>query len=125
MLRIATLSTWITLMLPITRPLLAQGMPRAWEGSFDACLPMELVLEFEEDDTLDLQVTHEPNLAAIDAALAAGGNADATTMALEGLNHLFQPVTRGTVEEYAQITRTFDTGALQVISDWIRAHAGL
>ena len=74
---------------------------------------------------LDLQVPAEANLAAIRAALERGGNRDVTTAALPGLNHLFQPAQRGLMEEYSLIETTFDPDALDRISDWLRARAGV
>jgi pimeloyl-ACP methyl ester carboxylesterase len=69
--------------------------------------------------TLDLQVPHAENLAAIGEALRAGGNRDHTVEALPGLNHLFQTATTGAPAEYAAIDETFAPAALQLIGDWI------
>jgi hypothetical protein len=69
--------------------------------------------------TLDLQVPHAVNLAAIDSALAAGGNRDRTTRALPGLNHLFQTARTGLPDEYAQIAETFAPAALDAIASWV------
>lgn len=70
--------------------------------------------------TLDLQVEAEQNLPAIAAALEAGQNTDYTVTALDDLNHLFQPATTGSTEEYAQIETTIDPTALRAISSWLR-----
>ena len=70
---------------------------------------------------LDLQVPAGQNLPAIDAALEAGGNESVTTVALPGLNHLFQTATTGAPAEYARIEETFSPVALATISDWILA----
>jgi uncharacterized protein len=43
---------------------------------------------------------------------------------LRGLNHLFQTATTGSPAEYATISETFSPAALQIIADWINAHAG-
>jgi pimeloyl-ACP methyl ester carboxylesterase len=67
----------------------------------------------------DLQVPAEENLAAIEAALAAGGNPDYTVKELPGLNHLFQTAATGAVEEYARIEETIAPVALKTIGDWI------
>lgn len=67
----------------------------------------------------DTQVLSSTNLEGIGAALAAGGNQAVTTRELDGLNHLFQPATRGTPDEYANSTVTFDEGALGLIGDWL------
>jgi len=69
----------------------------------------------------DLQVPSQANLEAIDAALRDGGNTAVTTMALEGLNHLFQTAATGAPSEYATIEETFSPEALAVIGDWIVA----
>ncbi len=68
----------------------------------------------------DLQVAAKENLAAIRAALTAGGNTQVKTLEMPGLNHLFQACTTGAVAEYGQIEETFNPAALKVISDWIR-----
>lgn len=69
----------------------------------------------------DLQVLPNENLAAIRAALAAGGNQDATVRELPGLNHLFQTCRACTVAEYAQLEETIAPAALEAISSWIRS----
>jgi hypothetical protein len=76
------------------------------------------------DGTLDLQVPYAPNLAAIDSALAAGGNRDHETVALPRLNHLFQTATTGAPSEYATIEETFAPAALDVITEWITKRFG-
>ena len=63
----------------------------------------------------------EANPSAIKAALA--GNKDATTLALPGLNHLFQTAGTGSPLEYAQIEETIAPSALSAIVDWTVAHA--
>ena len=75
--------------------------------------------------TLDLQVPYAVNLAAIKAALSAGGNRDHTEMALPSLNHLFQSTKTGSPAEYADLEETFAPSALQIIGDWIVARTGL
>lgn len=71
----------------------------------------------------DLQVMPKENLAAIEAALRAGGNRAATVKELPGLNHLFQACRLCTVAEYSQLEETMAPAALEEISQWIRAHA--
>ncbi len=73
----------------------------------------------------DLQVPYEPNLDAIDAALKAGGNRQATVMHLPGLNHLFQTATTGSPSEYAAIEETISPSALAAITTWIRKVAAV
>jgi len=71
---------------------------------------------------LDKQVSAKENLPAIQAALTAGGNRDATVKSLPGLNHLFQPCKTGAVNEYGKIETTFSPDALKIISDWMLLH---
>lgn len=73
----------------------------------------------------DLQVAAPENLAAIREALAAGGNTQAKTLELPGLNHLFQTCTTGAVAEYGRIEETFNPAALKLVADWIRQQSGL
>jgi hypothetical protein len=72
----------------------------------------------------DVQVAPKENLAAIEAALKAGGNKDFLVKELPGLNHLFQTATTGGVSEYAKIEETISPTALKVMGDWILAHVG-
>jgi pimeloyl-ACP methyl ester carboxylesterase len=74
------------------------------------------------DGSLDLQVPPEENLAAISAALKAGGNMDVTTQELPGLNHLFQTAKTGSPTEYAQIDETLAPIVSTMVGDWILAH---
>lgn len=71
---------------------------------------------------LDMQVLPDQNLPAIERALAH--NADATTMSLDRLNHLFQTATTGGLDEYGVITETFNAGALGVVSAWVLERFG-
>ncbi|MGD8320887.1 MAG: alpha/beta fold hydrolase [Gemmatimonadota bacterium] len=72
----------------------------------------------------DLQVPPEQNIPEIAAALKRGGNPDATTTVLPGLNHLFQKAGSGSPAEYATIEETMDPAALQAVSDWILERFG-
>ena len=74
--------------------------------------------------TLDLQVPHRENLAAIAGALAAGGNRDYETDSLPGLNHLLQTARSGAVSEYATIEETMSPLALERVSAWIAKRFG-
>jgi hypothetical protein len=67
----------------------------------------------------DLQVLPRENMAALMAALKAGGHRDHTIKELPGLNHLFQTCRTGHISEYGQIEETFSPRALKIISDWI------
>lgn len=74
--------------------------------------------------SLDLQVDPRQNLTAIAEALKEGGNDDATTVELPGLNHLFQTASTGVPTEYASIEETFSPEALTLIHDWILERFG-
>lgn len=80
------------------------------------CVPV-LALNGEKD----LQVAASENLMAINSALSDAKNPDFATVALPGLNHLFQNCRTGAPAEYGQIEETFDRETLQRISDWILA----
>ncbi|MEZ4453924.1 MAG: alpha/beta fold hydrolase [Nannocystaceae bacterium] len=67
---------------------------------------------------LDLQVRASVNLPAMKKAMA--GAKDLTTEALPGLNHLFQPATKGGVEEYEQIEVTIAPAVLDRVTGWVR-----
>lgn len=67
--------------------------------------------------TLDLQVWHDQNLPAIQAAMADGG--DLTVKRYDKLNHLFQPAHTGSLMEYGVIETTFDEAVLRDIVRWI------
>ena len=69
--------------------------------------------------TLDLQVWHEQNLDAIERIMTEAGG-DITAKRYQGLNHLFQPATTGSVSEYAKIETTFDEQVLRDIVQWIQ-----
>ena len=70
----------------------------------------------------DVQVAPKENLAAIEAALKAGGNKDYLVKELPSLNHLFQTANTGAVSEYAKIEETISPTALKAMGDWILAH---
>ncbi len=67
----------------------------------------------------DIQVDAIQNISAINNALKSGGNRKLTLRILPGLNHLFQPCIKCTVEEYAEIEETFSPAALKIIGDWM------
>lgn len=68
----------------------------------------------------DLQVNHEQNLPAIKKAVKKGGNRKVKTVAMPGLNHLFQHSETGSPEEYIKIEETFAPEALEIMTSWIR-----
>jgi len=70
--------------------------------------------------SLDCQVSAAENLQAIKAHLAASGNKNATVLTLEGMNHLFQKASTGSIQEYGQIEETVNPLALKTVSDWIK-----
>jgi len=72
----------------------------------------------------DLQVPATENLAEIEKAVRAGGNADVTVRELPGLNHLFQPTKTGLPTEYGNIKTTFAPAVLEMIADWIAKRTG-
>jgi pimeloyl-ACP methyl ester carboxylesterase len=69
---------------------------------------------------LDLQVWHEQNLPEIEKAVRKAGG-DVTIRRYEGLNHLFQPATTGSITEYGAIETTFDEAVLKDMAEWITA----
>ena len=69
--------------------------------------------------TRDLQVEYERNLGALRAGLPARpGN---KFVPVEGVNHMFQHCTTGTVQEYREIEETFAPEALELIIQWLSA----
>ncbi len=71
---------------------------------------------------LDRQVPPSENLAAIDAALRAGGNQEITALELPRLNHFLQTSVTGTPTEYGRIEETLAPAALDAMTEWIGAH---
>ncbi len=69
--------------------------------------------------TKDTQVFYEPNLKALMIGLPI--NTKNKMMPMEGLNHLFQHCTTGSINEYATIEETFSPEALDIIVNWIKA----
>ena len=69
--------------------------------------------------TLDVQVTYEENLAAIQAALEKAPTDDFRVEAMQGLNHMFQTAQTGGVDEHPKIEETFAEAALELIASWI------
>jgi fermentation-respiration switch protein FrsA (DUF1100 family) len=73
--------------------------------------------------TLDLQVPAEQNLPVIRTQLEAGGNRDVTVTSLAGLNHLFQTARTGSPAEYEEIEETMAPSVLDIVTNWVLAHA--
>ncbi len=69
--------------------------------------------------SVDLQVSADLNLAAIEKTLKTSGNKNVKCIKAEGLNHLFQHSKTGLPAEYGNIEETFSPEILKIISDWI------
>lgn len=67
----------------------------------------------------DVQVSSKENLAAISDALKLAGNMDYEIVEFEGLNHLFQNCSTGSIVEYSLIRETISPVVLKKISSWI------
>ena len=67
--------------------------------------------------TKDIQVEHENNLSALRDGLPS--NEKTCIEAVEGVNHLFQHCTTGTVSEYGEIEETISPAVLETIIQWI------
>jgi len=73
--------------------------------------------------SLDLHVPVKENLAAIRAALEAGGNEDVTVREMADLNHLFQTCETGATSEYGKIEESFSPKVLDIMVKWILERA--
>jgi pimeloyl-ACP methyl ester carboxylesterase len=69
--------------------------------------------------TLDMQVSCEPNLAAIKANLQKAGNKKFEIVPLTGLNHLLQQAKTGGPSEYGESVETVNPVALQKVASWV------
>lgn len=74
--------------------------------------------------SLDLQVDPGQNLPPIKAALRQAG-VPSQVRVLEGLNHLLQPATKGSIDEYGVIEVTIDPTALGLIVEWVVRTSGV
>lgn len=72
--------------------------------------------------TMDLQVDAERNLGRLEALTQ--GAATVQLNRYEGLNHLFQPCTTGSVQEYGQIETTIDEQVLSDLVQWLNDQIG-
>lgn len=72
--------------------------------------------------TKDLQVDAERNLGRLEALMQ--GAATVQLNRYEGLNHLFQPCTTGSVQEYGQIETTIDEQVLSDLVQWLNDQIG-
>ena len=103
----------------------AAGLLKPWFLYFIRFDPAEFLSRVKMpvlalNGTLDLQVPAKEDLAGIEKALQKAGNNQSEIMALEGLNHLFQKATTGSVREYKEIEEPFNEAAMQIIADWIK-----
>lgn len=69
--------------------------------------------------SLDIQVSADENLAAIERFLNEAGNKNFRTVKLEGMNHLFQFAEEGTIREYMLIQETINKQALEHMKNFI------
>lgn len=67
--------------------------------------------------TKDLQVDHEGNLEALRNGL--NGNSKNVIESVEGVNHLFQHCTTGSVAEYKEIEETISPALLEKMTSWL------
>lgn len=67
----------------------------------------------------DLQVAAEPNLKAMEHAMASNPDIPFQSVVLADLNHMFQRADTGTPREYAQIEQTMSPVVIDLIADWI------
>ncbi len=73
----------------------------------------------------DLNVVAAENLAAIDQALTVAGNADYRVVQLPGLNHLLNGNGEGEPTDTTRAIETISPEVLELVSSWVRQHAGL
>ncbi len=70
--------------------------------------------------SLDIQVSADENLEAINRYLTEAKNPYFKTVKIDSMNHLFQYVTKGTFDEYMLTEETFNEKALMEILGFIR-----
>jgi pimeloyl-ACP methyl ester carboxylesterase len=85
----------------------------------DQYLSMVKVPVLAVNGELDLQVPPKENLQGIQRSLERAGNSNVTTHECKGLNHLFQKAETGAPSEYVNLDETFNTEAMEFISNWI------
>jgi pimeloyl-ACP methyl ester carboxylesterase len=99
-----------------------QALVEPWMSEFIRMDP-RAALSWLEVPTLavwgskDLQVDAATNSAIFREIAATGAPIEARTF--EGLNHLLQPASKGTVEEYGEIEVTIDAPTLDAIVGWV------
>lgn len=95
-----------------------------WMRYFLAIKPADYLVKIKcpvlaINGSLDIQVSAEENLQAIERYLTEGKNTQFKTQQIKGLNHLFQYAQKGTMDEYMLIEETINIQALQCIVDFI------
>lgn len=73
---------------------------------------------------MDLEVSADENLKAIEAALREGGNATFKVLKIDDLNHLLQHCKTGLPNEYGVIEETISPDVLRLVKDWIKNEVG-
>jgi pimeloyl-ACP methyl ester carboxylesterase len=68
---------------------------------------------------LDTQVPADVTIAALESSHAQ--KSAVTSRKLPGLNHLFQNARTGHIDEYVEITESFDAKTLDIITTWLGA----
>ncbi len=69
--------------------------------------------------SLDVQVTADENLEAIQRHLTQGPASKIKVEKLDSLNHLFQKAVTGNVDEYKTIEEDFNIQPLEIMTNWI------
>jgi pimeloyl-ACP methyl ester carboxylesterase len=75
--------------------------------------------------SLDIQVSPEANVAALETSLDESGNPDVTIITLEDANHLFQAAVTGSIEEYFELELDFTPDFLPTVGEWILEHVDI
>lgn len=97
-----------------------------WMKYFLACKPSDYLKKIRcpvlaLNGSLDIQVSADENLEAIERFLKEGKNTKVQTIRLEGLNHLFQKAEHGTIAEYMLIEETINMKVLEILKNYIKA----
>ncbi len=68
----------------------------------------------------DIQVNAEQSVEPLKEYLKEAKNEDVTVQTFEGLNHLMQPATTGSVTEYSEIETTIEPEVLELVTNWLK-----
>ncbi|MBX3405600.1 MAG: alpha/beta fold hydrolase [Phycisphaeraceae bacterium] len=131
MIRLVLAQSGLDELTPEMEPMINQqmaGLDRPWFSEFLRHDPADdlrkvrvpVLALFGERDA---QVVPAQNVQPVVAALQAAGNESVTVKVIPGTNHMFQPCTTGSVQEYAQIETTIDPSVLNLVRDWILANS--